>query len=139
MSLPPEHPVTKLTIEEVLVMRRLQGKPKSGRNWKMPKARASSINRRQNLVAGSLKDRQERRAELKRTREAIAVLRAERDQEEDRKRAQRKGQQEHRQRMALKGTQVQIVSNTAKLKKLNKKQRQQYMTQAQLMKRLGNQ
>jgi len=130
---------TALTIDEVLALRRLRGdgKPKSGRVWKLPRARTSSINKRSELVAGSLKERQERRAELKRRRETLTTLREERERERDRIKKQKEAQRQHREMMALQGASVQVVSKPSKLKKLTKKQRRQYVTQAQLLQRLG--
>lgn len=95
------------------------------------------MNRKQAILAGSYEERQERRAQAKTRKDQLALLKADKDAAQKRAREERKKREEQKTLNALRGTQVQEITKTAKLKKMSKKHRQQYVRQADLIRRLG--
>lgn len=97
-----------------------KGKPKSGRIWKEQKTRFSSIIKTRGIRLSferkkKLKDDLKRAKEM--TRENKARKQAEKEAKKTRRRANLKRAEENRK----KGEIVQVITNTAKLKKIKKK------------------
>src|SRR5262245_15550871 len=94
------------------------------------------MNTKQALLSGSEQERTERRAATRARKSALAELKAAKTAAIERQRAARQRRQEQRLAAALRGTQVQEVTRPSKIKALSKKRRRQFMTQAELTRRL---
>ncbi|XP_013146237.1 PREDICTED: coiled-coil domain-containing protein 86 [Papilio polytes] len=99
----------------------IRGKPKSGRFWKSQKERFSSINKTKGLRSDFQK-KTALRMEMKRTKElSKSLLEQFKEKELERKERRReniKRAAENKQKSEI----VQVITNTAKLKRMKKKQ-----------------
>ncbi|CAK1590386.1 unnamed protein product [Parnassius mnemosyne] len=99
----------------------IRGKPKSGRFWKSKKERFSSINKTKGLKLDFQK-KTALRIELKRTKELskniVEQLKEKELQRKERRRENIKRAAENKQKAEI----VQVITNTAKLKRMKKKQ-----------------
>jgi len=118
-----------------LLAQRPAGKPVSGRVWKLPRPRASAINKKARLQSGSYAERMAIKAKTLEQRHLIDELRAERDDEKKHQRLRAKQRRLQREKNALKSSKVQIIKDSAKIKKMSKKQRRLVMTAAQFAQR----
>ncbi|XP_012289208.1 coiled-coil domain-containing protein 86 [Orussus abietinus] len=98
-----------------------KGKPKSGRIWKEPKTRFSSIVKTRGTRL-SFEKKQKLREELKRAKEMsrsiIAKKQAEKEAKKQRRIENLKRAEENRKKSEI----VQVIKNTAKIKRMKKKQ-----------------
>eukprot|EP00164_Ancoracysta_twista_P006688 GFYU01009360.1.p2 GENE.GFYU01009360.1~~GFYU01009360.1.p2 ORF type:complete len:128 (+),score=48.79 GFYU01009360.1:129-512(+) len=100
---------------------RPKGRPVSGRVWKQPAKRASAT-RTMSKHRPSLKEKQELVLKMKGIKEKEKALR---EETIEKKRARRKYLEEKKKKKEeneLKSSQVQVIKNTAKIKKMSKKQ-----------------
>ncbi|XP_068623771.1 coiled-coil domain-containing protein 86 [Battus philenor] len=115
-SLTEEQPVKKNNSKEVI-----RGKPKSGRFWKSTKERFSSVNKTKGLKADFQK-KTALRLELKRTKDLsksiLEQIKEKEIQRRERRRENIKRAAENKQKSEI----VQVITNTAKLKRMKKKQ-----------------
>lgn len=97
-----------------------RGKPKSGRVWKNPKQRFSSIIKTKGIKT-TLEKRKSLREELNRVKEASRAIMAEKQKEKELKKERRrqnlKRQEENRKKSEI----VQVITNTSKIKRMKKK------------------
>ncbi|XP_012252302.2 coiled-coil domain-containing protein 86 [Athalia rosae] len=111
--------VNKLSkhVEKVAVPK---GKPKSGRVWKEPRTRFSSIIKTRGTRL-SFEKKQKLRAELKRVKDLSRAVIAQRQAEKEAKKQRRienlKRAEENRKKSEI----VQVIKNTAKIKNMKKK------------------
>nr|XP_022905853.1 coiled-coil domain-containing protein 86 [Onthophagus taurus] len=98
-----------------------KGKPKSGRVWKSQKQRFSSIIKSKGLK-NPMEKKETLRKELLRVKEASRAIKAAKEEEKEKKKERRrenlKRQEENRKKSEI----VQVIKNTAKLKRMKKKQ-----------------
>lgn len=99
----------------------LRGKPKSGRFWKTRKERFSTVNKTRGLKQ-NLEKKTTLRIELKRikdmSKQILEKKKQEAEQRKERRRENLKRAEENRKKSEV----VQVITNTAKLKKMRKKQ-----------------
>ncbi|XP_028172968.1 coiled-coil domain-containing protein 86 [Ostrinia furnacalis] len=99
----------------------IRGKPKSGRFWKSKKEKFSSINKTKGLRQDFQK-KTSLRLELKRTKElskqVIEQLKAKEAERKERRRLNIQKAEENKRKSEV----VQVITNTAKLKRMKKKQ-----------------
>ncbi|XP_017880095.1 coiled-coil domain-containing protein 86 [Ceratina calcarata] len=97
-----------------------KGKPKSGRTWKEERKRFSSIVKTRGTRM-SLDKRQKLKEDLKRVKELSRAIkeekRAQKEAKKERRRANLKRAEENQRKSEI----VQVITNTAKLKKIKKK------------------
>ncbi|KZC08028.1 PREDICTED: coiled-coil domain-containing protein 86 [Dufourea novaeangliae] len=97
-----------------------KGKPKSGRIWKNQKQRFSSIVKTRGTRL-SFEKKQKLRDDLKRVKEMSRAIKAQKEAEKEAKKQRRivnlKRAEENRKKSEV----VQVITNTAKLKKIKKK------------------
>ncbi|KAK3606526.1 hypothetical protein CHS0354_041482 [Potamilus streckersoni] len=102
-----------------------RGKPKSGRTWKSPKnSRFSEITRDKPLKT-SWANKMKKKAELKSIREYEKRLKDEKAKEFEQKRQRKEENKRRRLENERKAEIVQPVKNTAKIKRMRKKQLRQ--------------
>lgn len=98
-----------------------KGKPKSGRIWKEQKTRFSSLVKTRGLHL-SLKKKQKLREELKHVKEMSREIKAQKAADKEAKKERRRENIRRTEENRKKSEVVHVITNTAKLKKLKKKQ-----------------
>ncbi|XP_046829968.1 coiled-coil domain-containing protein 86 [Vespa crabro] len=98
-----------------------KGKPKSGRIWKEPKKRFSSIVKSKGIRL-SLEKKQKLREDLQRAKEMSRTIKEQKQAEKEAKKQRRIENLKRAEENRKKGEVVQIIKNTAKLKRMKKKQ-----------------
>lgn len=98
-----------------------KGKPKSGRIWKEQKTRFSSVIKTRG-IRRSFEKKQKLREDLKRVKEISKAIRDQKVAEKEAKKQRRIENLKRAEENRKKGEVVQVITNTAKLKKLKKKQ-----------------
>ncbi|XP_049879321.1 coiled-coil domain-containing protein 86 [Pectinophora gossypiella] len=99
----------------------LRGLPKSGRFWKSEKEKFSTINKTKGLKQDFQK-KTALRLELKRTKEISKQLQEELKQKELERKERRRQNIKRTEENKKKSEVVQVITNTAKLKRMRKKQ-----------------
>ncbi|XP_043482265.1 coiled-coil domain-containing protein 86 [Leptopilina heterotoma] len=98
-----------------------RGKPKSGRVWKEPRKRFSSIVKTKG-IRQSFEKKQKLREDLKHikelSREKVAKMKEAKELKKERRRDNLKRAEENRKKSEI----VQVITNTAKIKRMKKKQ-----------------
>jgi len=107
----------KSTIEMQVPM----GKPKSGRVWKEPKKRFSSIVKTRGIRL-SFEKKQKLREDLKRVKEQSRAIVAQRKEAKEAKKQRRIENLKRAEENRKKNEVVQVIRNTAKIKRMKKKQ-----------------
>ncbi|XP_033329270.1 coiled-coil domain-containing protein 86 [Megalopta genalis] len=97
-----------------------KGKPKSGRVWKEEKKRFSSIIKTRGIRL-SFEKKQKLREDLKRVKELSRSIKAEKNAQKEAKRQRRIANLKRAEQNQKKSEIVQVITNTAKLKKIKKK------------------
>ncbi|XP_024222149.1 coiled-coil domain-containing protein 86 [Bombus vosnesenskii] len=97
-----------------------KGKPKSGRIWKEQKKRFSSIVKTRGIRL-SFDKKQKLRDDLKHVKEMSRAIKAEKQAEKEAKKERRRANLKRTKENEKKGEVVQVITNTAKLKKIKKK------------------
>ncbi|XP_071871712.1 coiled-coil domain-containing protein 86 [Bombus fervidus] len=97
-----------------------KGKPKSGRIWKEQKKRFSSIVKTRGIRL-SFDKKQKLRDDLKHVKEMSRAIKAEKQAEKEAKKERRRANLKRTKENEKKGEIVQVITNTAKLKKIKKK------------------
>ncbi|XP_043588704.1 coiled-coil domain-containing protein 86 [Bombus pyrosoma] len=97
-----------------------KGKPKSGRIWKEQKKRFSSIVKTRGIRL-SFDKKQKLREDLKHVKEMSRAIKAEKQAEKEAKKERRRANLKRTKENEKKGEIVQVITNTAKLKKIKKK------------------
>ncbi|XP_050426336.1 coiled-coil domain-containing protein 86 [Adelges cooleyi] len=98
----------------------VRGMPKSGRFWKTPKTKFSSINKTKGLKL-SFERKQHLRADIKKTRELSRALINERNAENEARKERRRENIKRRAENQKKSEIVQVIKNPAKIKRMRKK------------------
>lgn len=98
----------------------IKGRPKSGRIWKNDKKRASSIVKTRGLRV-SFDRKQALKTSLKQIKELSRARKEQLEQEKRDKKMKRKQNLERQEENRKKSEVVQIITNTAKIKKMKKK------------------
>nr|XP_034181088.1 coiled-coil domain-containing protein 86 [Osmia lignaria] len=98
-----------------------KGKPKSGRIWKEQKTRFSSIVKTRGMRS-SFEKKQKLREDLKRVKEMSREIKAKKQAEKEAKKERRRQNLKRAEENRKKGEIVQVITNTAKLKKIKRKQ-----------------
>ncbi|KAJ8679103.1 hypothetical protein QAD02_014890 [Eretmocerus hayati] len=98
-----------------------RGKPKSGRVWKEPKQRFSSIVKSRGIRL-SFDKKKQLRDDLKKAKELSRDIKAQRDAERQAKIERRKENLKKAEENRKKSEVVQVIKNTAKIKRMKKKQ-----------------
>lgn len=98
-----------------------RGKPKSGRVWKTPKTRFSSIIKTKGIRT-SLEKRKAVKEELNRVREASKAILAEKEKEKELQKERRRQNLKRQEENSKKAEVVQVITNTAKIKRMKRKQ-----------------
>ena len=99
----------------------VRGIPKSGKFWKTPKEKFKSIT----TVRKSASQHKQFREDLKKIKLISKQLKEDKKQENELKRQRREENAARRKENELKSQTVQIIKNTAKLKRIKKKQLRQ--------------
>ncbi|XP_060828556.1 coiled-coil domain-containing protein 86 [Bombus pascuorum] len=97
-----------------------KGKPKSGRIWKEQKKRFSSIVKTRG-IRSSFDKKQKLRDDLKHVKEMSRAIKAEKQAEKEAKKERRRANLKRAKENEKKSEIVQVITNTAKLKKMKKK------------------
>ena len=97
-----------------------KGKPKSGRIWKEQKTRFSSIVKTRGMRS-SFEKKQKLREDLKRVKEMSREIKAKKQAEKEAKKERRRQNLKRAEENRKKGEIVQVITNTAKLKKIKRK------------------
>ncbi|PSN47197.1 Coiled-coil domain-containing protein 86 [Blattella germanica] len=108
---------SELEIKQNLV---IPGKPKSGRIWKHPKKRFSSIIKTKGLRLSKEK-KDHLRLELKHVKEHSRALKEAKKQEKQEKRLRRQANLKRQEENKKKSEIVQVIKNPAKIKRMKKK------------------
>ncbi|XP_012524838.1 coiled-coil domain-containing protein 86 [Monomorium pharaonis] len=98
-----------------------RGKPKSGRIWKEEKTRFSSIIKTRGLRL-SLAKKQKLREDMKRVKEMSRAIKARKQEEKEAKKQRRRENLKRAEENRKKSEIVQVIKNTAKIKRMKKKQ-----------------
>lgn len=98
-----------------------RGKPKSGRVWKTPKKRFSSIIKTKGIKS-SLEKQKALKEELNRAKEASRAIKAEIEKEKELKKERRRQNLKRQEENKKKSEIVQVITNTSKIKRMKKKQ-----------------
>lgn len=98
-----------------------KGKPKSGRIWKEPKKRFSSIVKSRGIKL-SLEKKQKLKENIQRAKEMSRAIKEKKQAEKEAKKQRRIENLKRAEENRKKGEVVQIIKNTAKLKRMSKKQ-----------------
>ncbi|KOB67545.1 Coiled-coil domain-containing protein 86 [Operophtera brumata] len=99
----------------------IRGKPKSGRFWKTEKERFSTINKTKGLKQDFAK-KTALRIELKRTKDLSHQVLEEFKQKQEEKKERRRENIKRSEENKRKAEVVQVITNSAKLKRMRKKQ-----------------
>lgn len=97
----------------------VRGVPKSGKFWKTPKEKFRKIHN--SLPRKSKEQHLKIREELKRIKELSRSIKEERKQQNELKKQRREENLQRKRENELKSQTVQIIKNTAKLKRIKKK------------------
>ena len=97
----------------------VRGMPKSGKFWKTPKEKFRKIHR--TMPKKSKDQHMKFRAELKRVKELSKSIKEERKQQNELKKQRREENLKRKQENEIKSQTVQIIKNTAKMKRIKKK------------------
>ncbi|OAD57951.1 Coiled-coil domain-containing protein 86 [Eufriesea mexicana] len=97
-----------------------KGKPKSGRIWKEPKKKFSSIVKTRGIRL-SFDKKQKRRENLKHVKEISRAIKAEKRSQKEAKKERRRANLKRAIENQKKSEIVQVITNTTKLKKIKKK------------------
>ncbi|KAM3963815.1 coiled-coil domain-containing protein 86 [Aphomia sociella] len=118
----PSSPVSqKNTTDHIDTNQHISGRPKSGRFWKSKKEKFSSINKTKGLKQ-DFKKKTALRLELKRTKELSRQVLEELKQKEINRKERRRENIKRTEENKRKAEVVQVITNTAKLKRMKKKQ-----------------
>lgn len=98
-----------------------RGKPKSGRIWKNPKQRFSSIIKSKGIKS-SLQKQKALKEDLNRAKEASRAIMAEKQKEKELKKERRRQNLKRQEENRKKSEVVQVITNTSKIKRMRKKQ-----------------
>ncbi|XP_015183806.1 PREDICTED: coiled-coil domain-containing protein 86 [Polistes dominula] len=98
-----------------------KGKPKSGRIWKEPKKRFSSIVKSRGIKL-SFEKKQKLKENLQRAKDMSRAIKEKKQAEKEAKKQRRIENLKRAEENRKKGEVVQIIKNTAKLKRMKKKQ-----------------
>ncbi|XP_014471919.1 PREDICTED: coiled-coil domain-containing protein 86 [Dinoponera quadriceps] len=98
-----------------------RGKPKSGRIWKEQKTKFSSIIKTRG-IRSSLAEKQKLRQDLKRVKEMSRAIKAQKQEEKEGKKQRRRENLKRAEENRKKSEVVQVITNTAKIKRMKKKQ-----------------
>ncbi|KAF7994683.1 hypothetical protein HCN44_004155 [Aphidius gifuensis] len=109
---------TKTPVAENIIV---QGKPKSGRIWKEPRKRFSSIIKTKG-IRSSFQSKEKLRQDLKRVKEASRAIIEEKKAEKEAKKQRRVENLKRAEENARKSEVVQVIKNTSKIKRMKKKQ-----------------
>ncbi|XP_043250094.1 coiled-coil domain-containing protein 86 [Colletes gigas] len=114
---------TTMKVRKVKALEELipKGKPKSGRIWKDQKTRFSSIVKTRG-IRRSFEKKQKLRDDLKRVKEMSRAIKAQKEADKEAKKQRRIENLKRAEENRKKGEVVQVITNTAKLKKIKKKQ-----------------
>ncbi|XP_076626147.1 coiled-coil domain-containing protein 86 [Colletes latitarsis] len=114
---------TTIKVKKVKSLEELipKGKPKSGRIWKEQKTRFSSIVKTRGIHR-SFEKKQKLRDDLKRVKEMSRAIKAQKEADKEAKKQRRITNLKRAEENRKKGEVVQVITNTAKLKKIKKKQ-----------------
>jgi len=111
--------------------RKVRGRPKSGRSWKLPEQKASTTIAVKPLHKKWSTKKAEREKEKKRKSMLAELIRQKKEeQKQERERIQNRRKQ--REANTLKSSQYQIIRHTSKIKNMSKKQRRMVMKLADL-------
>lgn len=97
----------------------VRGMPKSGKFWKTPKERFNKLHK--TLPRKTKEQHLKVRAELKRVKELSKSIKEERKQQNELKKQRREENLQRKKENEIKSQTVQIIKNTAKLKRIKKK------------------
>ncbi|XP_076761365.1 coiled-coil domain-containing protein 86 [Xylocopa sonorina] len=97
-----------------------KGRPKSGRIWKGEKKRFSSIVKTRGIRL-SMNKKQKLREDLKRVKEMSKAIKDEKEAQKEARKARRRANLKRAAENQRKSEIVQVITNTAKLKKIKKK------------------
>ncbi|XP_076230861.1 coiled-coil domain-containing protein 86 [Calliopsis andreniformis] len=97
-----------------------KGKPKSGRIWKEQKKRFSSIVKTRGIHS-SFEKKQKLKEDLKRVKEMSKAIKEQKQAEKEAKKQRRIANLKRAEENRKKSEIVQVITNTAKLKKIKKK------------------
>lgn len=97
----------------------VRGMPKSGKFWKTPKERFNKLHK--TLPRKSKEQQLKIRAELKRVKELSKSIKEERKQQNELKKQRREENLQRKKENEIKSQTVQVIKNTAKLKRIKKK------------------
>lgn len=98
-----------------------KGKPKSGRIWKEPRKRFSSIVKTRGIHL-SLEKKQKLKENLQRAKDMSKAIKEKKQSEKEAKKQRRIENLKRAEENRKKGEVVQIIKNTTKLKRMKKKQ-----------------
>jgi len=98
-----------------------RGKPKSGRIWKGEKTKFSSIIKTRGIRL-SFDKKQKLREDLKRVKEMSRAIKAQKQAEKEAKKQRRRENLKRAEENRKKSEIVQVIKNTAKIKRMKKKQ-----------------
>ncbi|XP_077260973.1 coiled-coil domain-containing protein 86 [Temnothorax americanus] len=98
-----------------------RGKPKSGRIWKEEKTKFSSIIKTRGIRL-SFDKKQKLREDLKRVKEMSRAIKARKQAEKEAKKERRRENLKRAEENRKKSEIVQVIKNTAKIKRMKKKQ-----------------
>ncbi|KAF3427662.1 hypothetical protein E2986_03805 [Frieseomelitta varia] len=111
---------TKVKKEKSLEQQIPKGKPKSGRVWKEEKKRFSSIVKTRGIRL-SFDKKQKLRENLKHIKEMSRAIKAEKQAQKEAKKERRRANLKRAEENQRKSEIVQVITNTAKLKKIKRK------------------
>lgn len=97
-----------------------RGKPKSGRVWKNPRTRFSSIIKTKG-IRSSFEKRKAVKEEMNRVREASKAIIAEKQKEKELKKERRRENLKRQEENRKKSEVVQVITNTSKIKRMKRK------------------
>ncbi|XP_058805942.1 coiled-coil domain-containing protein 86 [Phymastichus coffea] len=98
-----------------------RGRPKSGRIWKEPKQKFSSIVKTKGIRL-SFEKKQKLREELKKVKELSREIKAQKEAEKQAKKERRRENLKRTEEKQKKSEVIQVIKNTAKIKRMKKKQ-----------------
>ncbi|EFN81861.1 coiled-coil domain-containing protein 86 [Harpegnathos saltator] len=98
-----------------------RGKPKSGRVWKEQKTKFSSIIKTRGIRLSFAK-KQKLREDLKRVKQMSRAIKAQKHEEKEAKKQRRRENLKRAEENRKKSEVVQVITNTAKIKRMKKKQ-----------------
>ncbi|XP_077288223.1 coiled-coil domain-containing protein 86 [Arctopsyche grandis] len=117
--------VEKSNVVNVQVEKKSQdiprGRPKSGRIWKSPKQKFSSVKKTKGAHQ-KFEEKNKLRQQLKETMETSKALRAEKQAQKEAHKQRRRDNIKKTEENRLKSEIVQVITNSAKVKRMKKKQ-----------------